>query len=176
MSYRSYRGNAAFMSSIRHNFRLDHPHNESTIPSVTLQETIRGHHNTSALTQNDTSLYYKSRNSYNFIDSLNRSYTGEEDTSSLSSFTQFRNYLVKTDMERYDRKHKDTSLTKDLHKDVAQKMLRSVTREIKCLSYKLSTGTIRIFMTETYQNLYHMRNLTELTLFCYSRRKLSSTD
>lgn len=104
--------------------------NESAIPVIALQETMR-RHNISALTHNDTNLYSKSRNSYNFIDSMNKSYTGDEDTSSLSSFTQIRNYMVRTDMERYNRKHKDTTLMKDLNKDEAQKMLRSATREIK---------------------------------------------
>lgn len=92
----------------------------------------------SSLTYDNRNLY-KSRNSYEIYDS-NSSYIKEcDEMSNLSSFTQIRNHIGRTDIDRFNKKHKDTTLAVDRNKDFAGNLLQSATREIRCLSYKLST-------------------------------------
>lgn len=110
-------------------------HESYELPSGTINYPER---DASSLTYDNRNLY-KSRNSYEIYDS-NSSYTRENDeVSNLSSFTRLRNYIGRSDIDRFNKKHNDTTLTLDRNKDFAGNLLQSATREIRCLTYKLST-------------------------------------
>ena len=102
---------------------------------TTLNDSSRDVHNISSLTQEGPNLYYKSRESI----SPGGRQESDAEIGSLSSFTRIRNYLVTNDIRKYNRSHNDGLLQKDPDKDAAKNLLNNCTRELRCLSYKLST-------------------------------------
>jgi len=111
---------------------------EKIVPQMKLNESLRENYNTTMLTGGSRNYFNDRNNSYRTNPLSTSAYLRDKCASDLSSLTQIHNYIAKHDIDRYNRSTQDPHVSKNKDKDIASKLIRSATREIRCLSYKLS--------------------------------------
>lgn len=104
---------------------------DTTRTGAQLPESLRNRNNISTLTYDPENSYSRTRQSLGLHNLSSNTYIREEDNSSLSSFTQFRNIQVKKDIEKYTRNYLDSSFSREKKQTDMKQMLRSACRELK---------------------------------------------
>lgn len=83
---------------------------ESAVPGLRILDDLRGINNISTMTYDTPNMYTRTRNSVAFHNMSYNQQIRERDSSSLSSFTQIRNHMLRSDIEKFNRSKVDTSI------------------------------------------------------------------